>query len=70
LAARYPIIASRMAEMTEAAPLLTAVVDDGLDRRNQEIHFALEMLEESKVKVTPVSETAAIAEVARQELRA
>jgi Protein of unknown function (DUF3037) len=69
LGSRYPIISSRMAEVTKANPVLTAVVDDGLDRNNEEIHFALEMLEEAKAKIAPVAEMPAIAEVARQELR-
>ncbi|HYA24090.1 MAG TPA: DUF3037 domain-containing protein [Terriglobales bacterium] len=70
LASRYPMISGRMADAIKAVPLLTAVIDDGLDRNNEEIHFALEMLEEAKAKVAPVSEMPAIAEVARQELLA
>jgi hypothetical protein len=68
LAARYPLISSGMSKK-DLSPFLTTVVDDGLDRSNEEIHFALEMLEESKVKVAPVAEMPAIAEVAREELR-
>jgi Protein of unknown function (DUF3037) len=70
LASRYPAISGRMAEVAKAAPVLTAVVDDGLDQTNEEIQFALEMLQEAKVKATPVSEMPLIADTAARELRA
>jgi len=70
LAYRYPVISRRMAEVTKANPLLTAVVDDRLDHDNEEIHFALEMLEEAKAKVAPLADMPALAEVARQDLLA
>jgi Protein of unknown function (DUF3037) len=70
LASRYPMISSRMAEVSKADPFLTAVIDDGLERSDAEINFALEMLHDAKVRITPVSEMPAIAELARQELQA
>ena len=70
LAARYPKIMPRMAQVTGAAPMLTAVVEDGLDRGRSEIEFALEMMEESGIRVAQSSEMAGIAEVVRVELRA
>ncbi len=70
LAARYPSIAPTMARITEAVPTLTAVVEDDLDRGRSEIGFALEMMEESKIKVARTTDMAEIAEVARVELKA
>ena|SRR5581483_1490428 len=68
LAARYPKIAPVMAQMSAANPLLTAVVEDGLDRARNEVAFALEMMEESRIRVAATSEMAGIAEMARREL--
>ncbi len=70
LAARYPDIASGMAKATHKSPLLTAVINDGLDRKEAEIGFALGMLEDAKIRTAPLAEMPAIAELARQELRA
>jgi len=70
LAARYPRIVPVMAKVTEAAPMLTAVVEAELDRARTEVGFALEMMEESKIKVATESEMRGIAEAARTELRA
>ena len=70
LAARYPRIMPPMAQATGAAPMLTAVVEDGLDRGRSEIGFALEMMEESKIRVVRTGEMAGIAMVAKMELRA
>jgi len=50
--------------------LLTAVVEDGLDRGRNEVAFALEMMEESRIRVAETREMAGIAEVARRELGA
>jgi hypothetical protein len=70
LAARYPRIMPTMTQVTGATPVLTAVVEDGLDRGRSEVEFALEMMEESKVRVATTAEMAGIAGVARVELRA
>ena len=70
LAARYPKIAPVMAQVTSTTPLLTAVVEDGLDRGRNEVAFALEMMEESRIRVAETREMAGIAEVARRELGA
>jgi hypothetical protein len=70
LAARYPKIVPEMERIAEGAPMLTAVVEDGLDRTRSEIGFALEMMAESKIKIAPTAEMGAIAELARLELRA
>ncbi len=70
LAARYPRIAPAMATAVGASPLLTAVVEDGLDRAGSEVGFALEMMEESGIKVVETRGMAEIAALARVELRA
>lgn len=70
LAARYPKIVPVMEKITRAAPLLTAVIEAELDRTRTEVGFALEMMEESRIRVAPTSEMAGIAEVARVELGA
>jgi hypothetical protein len=68
LAARYEKIATAMAQMTATAPMLTAVVEAELDRNKVEVAFALEMMEESRIRVASGGEMGAIAEVARREL--
>jgi Protein of unknown function (DUF3037) len=70
LAARYSRIAPEMARLTEAAPMLTAVVEADLDRNRSEIGFALEMMQESRIRVTTTDETAQLAATARVELGA
>lgn len=69
LAARYPKIAPGMAQVTGLPPMLTAVVEAELDRSRSEVGFALEMMEESRIKVSSTADVAKIAEVARRELR-
>jgi hypothetical protein len=70
LAARYPKIAPVMEKVVGAAPTLTAVVEAQLDRARTEVGFALEMMEESKIRVASTLEMAQIAERAQQELNA
>jgi hypothetical protein len=74
LAARYPKIEEKVLNAKKledrGTPFLTAVVDDGLQRDQAEIGFALGMMEENKIRVSTVSEMPAIAEAARLELRA
>ncbi len=70
LAARYPKIVPEMARVTAAAPMLTAVVEAELDRSRSEVGFAMEMMAESKIRVSSVGEMAGIAGVARRELGA
>jgi len=68
LAARYPRIAPVMEKVAGAAPLLTAVVEEELDRSRSEIGFALEMMEESRIRVRTAGEMSEIAERARLEV--
>lgn len=70
LAARYPRIAPVMTRVAGAAPALTAVIDDDLDRGQESVQFALSMMEDEKIRVAVASEMPMIAEVARRELRA
>jgi hypothetical protein len=70
LAARYPRIVPVMSRMTDSVPLLTAVIDDDLDRGRDEVQFALSMMEEEKIHIAVAAEMPLIAEVARRELKA
>lgn len=70
LAARYPKIAPVMGRVSATTPSLTAVVESGLDRGRNEVAFALEMMEESRIRVAETTEMAGIAETARRELEA
>jgi hypothetical protein len=69
LAARYPRIAPMMAKVAGAAPMLTAVIDDGLDLGPETVQFALSMMAEEKIRIAVAAEMPGIAEVARRELR-
>lgn len=69
LAARYPKIVPAMEKVAGAAPTLTAVVEAELDRARAEVGFALEMMEESRIRVASTSDVAGIAERARVELK-
>ncbi len=70
LAARYPRIAPVMSAKMEAAPMLTAVIDDDLDRSHEMVQFALSTMEDEKIGIALAAEMPLIAEVARRELRA
>jgi hypothetical protein len=70
LAARYPKIAPVMAKVADAAPSLTAVIDDDVDRGQERVRFALSMMEEEGIRIALTAEMPEIAEVARRELRA
>jgi hypothetical protein len=70
LAARYPKIAPIMSKVAGAAPALTAVIDDDLDRGSESVQFALSMMEEERIRIAVAAEMPMIAEVARRELRA
>ncbi len=70
LAARYPRIAPVMSRVAGAAPALTAVIDDDLDRGQESVQFALSMMEDERIRIAVAAEMPMIAEVARRELRA
>jgi hypothetical protein len=69
LAFSYPQIAAGIEQKEKASASLTAVVEDGLDRSDEAILFALATLEQSQIKVAAVAEMPGIAESARIELR-
>ncbi len=70
LASRFPRIAEliRGHDKFPLVPSLTAVVDNDLDRKKDEIGFALAMMQESRIRVEEVRRMPAIAEEARREL--
>jgi hypothetical protein len=68
LAARYPKIAPLIAQKTESTVSLTAVTEDGVDRSQEAVGFALGMMEEERIRVAALAEMPAIAEMARREL--
>jgi len=68
LAARFPAIVSGIKNKDGTEARLTAIVDDDLDRKRQEVGFALSMMQENQIQVHPVTEMPAIAERARLEL--
>jgi len=70
LASRYPKIAKGISEKAKARALLTAVVDDDLDRRHDDVQFALAAMTEEQIQVAVAAEMPLIAEKARRELRA
>jgi hypothetical protein len=70
LAARYPRIVAGMAEAKDPlGPVLTAVIDDDLNRSEDAVQFALGMMEEERIRIVVATEMPGIAEVARRELR-
>jgi Protein of unknown function (DUF3037) len=69
LAARYPRIARGIASVAGASAMLTAVIDDGLDRGQEPIQFALSMMDEERIRIAAAKEMPGIAEIARRELR-
>jgi Protein of unknown function (DUF3037) len=69
LAARYPRIAPVMSSVTQAVPMLTAVIDDDVDREQESVGFALSTMEDEKIRIAVAAEIPMIAEVARRDLR-
>jgi len=70
LAARYQKITPEMIRLTQATPVLRAVVEDGLDEQENAIRFALDMMRESGIYISRVAELPEIAQRARIELKA
>ena len=69
LAFSYPQIAAGIEREEKARAEMTAIVEDELEREDEEIAFALAVLEESRIRVARTEELAGIAERARVELR-
>jgi hypothetical protein len=70
LASRYPTIANSIAQLNKALPLMTAVVDDALDRGRDEVQFALQAMEDARIQVAAAAQMAEIAQRAKRDLRA
>jgi Protein of unknown function (DUF3037) len=70
LAFSYPEMAEGIRRVEGAAASLTAVVENGLDRADEAIGFALAVMQKSGIALAEAREMAGFAEVARRELRA
>lgn len=68
--AGYTRIGPAMARMARAAPVLTAVIDDDIDRDKKSVQFALDMMKDEKIQIRPTTEMPMIAEAVRHELSA
>jgi hypothetical protein len=69
LAFSYPQMVAGIARQEKASASLTAVVEDGLDRADEGILFALATLQGVGIAVAAAGEMPAVAERARVELR-
>jgi DUF3037 family protein len=69
LAFSYPALSEGVLRVENAKTDLTAIVEDGLNREDDTIRFAIQALEQTSIRVAPVSKLSMLAERARQELR-
>jgi len=69
LAFSYPKIVDGLAKKEKATAVLTAVVEDDLDRSDEAVLFALATLGQSGIRVASSGQMSKIAEVARREMR-
>lgn len=69
LAFTYPKIAQGIAKKEKASAVLTAVVEDDLNRLDEAVLFALATLGQGGIRVAAAGEMAGIAEMARRELK-
>ena len=69
LAFTYPSLSEGIARIENARTDLTVIVEDDLNREDQAIEFAIQILEQTSIKVAPVSQLPIYAERARQEMR-
>jgi hypothetical protein len=69
LAFTYPQIREGMARLEKIKTLLTAIVEDGLNRTEEPIAFALDTLARSQIAVAAQAELPRLAKAARGELR-
>ena len=70
LAFSYPRLVKGLADQQHVGAVLTAVVEDNLDRADEAISFGLAMLEESKILVQPTKDLPDIAKAVQYELKA
>jgi hypothetical protein len=69
LAFTFPRLAAGMQKQERVGAELTAIVEDQLDRSDDEVAFALETLAASSILVAPARELPGLAERARSELK-
>jgi hypothetical protein len=69
LAVRYPAIAEGMGKKIQALPLLIAVTEDDMDRTQDQVQFAIGMLEDAHIRVAVSAEMSLLAEEARKDLQ-
>jgi len=68
LAFTYPQLSEGIARIEKAKTELTAIVEDDLNRGDEEIEFAMETLQRTSIQVAAVSQLPGLAERARLEL--
>jgi hypothetical protein len=68
LASRYPGIAGSMSKLRSVVPILTAVIEDDLDRTQEKAQFAIGMMEDAQIRVAVSAEMPLLAEQARKDL--
>jgi len=69
LAFSYPSLSEGIARVENAKTDFTAIVEDDLNREEEAIQFAIQTLEQTSIRVAPVSQLPVFAERARQEMR-
>jgi hypothetical protein len=69
LAFTYPGLSAGVLRLENAKTDLTAIVEDDLNRDDDEIDFALNTLQQNSIKIATLSQMAHLAERARVELR-
>ena len=69
VASRYKKVAPLMADRRKVSSLLTAVIEDDLDRGEERISYTLGAMGREGIRIAAVAEMPGIAEVARRELR-
>jgi hypothetical protein len=69
LAFTYPALSEGVLRLESAKTDLTTIVEDDLNRDDDEIDFALHTLQQNSIKIATLSQMAQLAERARVELR-
>jgi hypothetical protein len=69
LAFTYPGLSAGVLRLEKAKTDLTAIVEDDLNRDDDEIDFALDILQQNSINVATLTQMPELAERARIELR-
>jgi len=69
LAFRYPKVANAMERVTGAHSRLTAVVEDDVHGSREEVEVAVSAMKESAIQVSTLADMAALANLARRDLK-